>query len=340
MSMSTLAAVPPAAVNAPREARGTPWRTFAEADQFAAAIAGAQLAITPKQRATGPWALLPLALERGFVQFADEPCATLTHGTVARDVAGFGVALAPADGYRMNGHPISGNIFAMFGPAAAYFASSAAPTRWASVSFAPADLASALASLRGGESPALRTVFRPVFAAPPTASAIVSLLFSTLRTVESDAAAFAQSGARNALERGLLDAFAQAVNSAEEPPRADRVKLPATRLVRQCEESLETHIAAPVYIADLCKLTGASERTLRNAFHTVYGIGPTRYLMQRRLANARRALREANAGDTVTSIATRHGLWDLGRFAADYRMLYGEPPSATLRAARGRAIAA
>jgi AraC family ethanolamine operon transcriptional activator len=338
--MSTLAAVSPGPSSALREPRAPAWRTFAEADLFADAVAGAQLAITPKQRAAGPWSLLPLALERGFVQFGDEPCATLTHGTIARDVAGFGVALAPSDGYRMNGHAISGNVFAMFGPAAAYFASSAAPTRWAAVSFAPADLASALAALRGGDSPPLRTLFRPVFAAAPMATTIVGLLFATLRGVEREGAAYASAIARNSLERALLDAFAQAVNSAEEPPRADRVKLPATRLVRQCEEYLETRLAAPVYIAELCTLTGASERTLRNAFHTVYGVGPTRYLMQRRLANARRALRDAHHDDTVTSIATRHGLWDLGRFAADYRALYGEPPSATLRASRARAIAA
>jgi len=338
--MSTLTAIEPETSTPMREVRGTPWRTFDEADQYAAAIAGAQLCVTPRRRADGPWSLLPLALERGFVQFADEPCATLTQGTIARDLAGFGIALTAGDGQRMNGYAISGAVFSMFGPGAPYFASSASATRWASVSFAPGDLAAALAAVRGAESPALRTVFRPVFASAETAAPIVNLLFSTLRTLESDASALSGNGTRAALERALLDAFALAVNAADEPPRTDRVKLPATRLVRQCEEYLVTHLATPVYIADLCKLTGASERTLRNAFHTVYGIGPTRYLMYRRLANARRTLREPDAGDTVTSIATRHGLWDLGRFAADYRSLYGQPPSATLRAARGRAIAA
>jgi AraC-like DNA-binding protein len=169
---------------------------------------------------------------------------------------------------------------------------------------------------------------------------VVNLLFSALKGVETDPGALSTAAARASLEQALLDAFARAVVSAEEAPRHDRVKLPATRLVRQVEEYLESRLASPVYIAELCSLTGASERTLRNAFHTVYGTGPTRYLVQRRLAAARRALREAQAGDTVTSIATRHGLWDLGRFAADYRRLYGEPPSATLRAARGSALAA
>jgi len=64
---------------APRESRASGWRTFDEADELARSIQGAQLRITPKDRAPGAWALLPLALERGFVQFVDEPCAALTH---------------------------------------------------------------------------------------------------------------------------------------------------------------------------------------------------------------------------------------------------------------------
>ena len=325
---------------APRESRASGWRTFDEADELARSIQGAQLRITPKDRAPGAWALLPLALERGFVQFVDEPCAALTHGVISRDVAGFGVALASAGGYRMNGHPVSGNVFAMFGPGAAHFASSSGPTRWAAVSFAPMDLGTALGALRGGESPTLGTVFRPVLAAPGAANAVVDLLFAALKAIEDDPSAFAGATTRASLEHALLDAFARAVTSADPAAVQDRAKLPATRLVRQCEEYLESHLHLPVYIAELCTLTGASERTLRNAFHTVYGVGPTRYLVQRRLAMARRALRHAQPGDTVTAIATRNGLWDLGRFAADYRTLYGEPPSTTLRAARTGAMAA
>lgn len=341
-AVSPASATTPAAAPAtnPRDSRPAAWQCFAEADELAHAIQGTQLRITPKGRADSAWALLPLALERGFVQFADEPCGTLTYGTVSRDIAGFGVALTAAGNFRMNGYPVSGNVFALFGPGAAQFGSSSGPSRWAAVSFAPIDLGAALGAVRGGDSPALGTVFRPILAAPAIAAAAVELLFSALRTAERDPDALAVPGARASLERALLDTFARAVASADPHATADRAKLPATRLVRQCEEYLETHLHTPVYVADLCALTGASERTLRNAFHTVYGLGPTRYLVQRRLAAARRALRSAQPGDTVTSIATRNGLWDLGRFAADYRALYGEPPSATLRAARTGSLAA
>jgi AraC-like DNA-binding protein len=57
-----------------------------------------------------------------------------------------------------------------------------------------------------------------------------------------------------------------------------------------------------------------------------------RYLNRRTLHQARRALRAADPTvTTVTEIATQFGVWQLGRFARDYRYLFGELPSETLR---------
>jgi transcriptional regulator GlxA family with amidase domain len=76
-----------------------------------------------------------------------------------------------------------------------------------------------------------------------------------------------------------------------------------------------------------------SERTLRSAFHEYYGTGPVDYLQLRRLNQVRRVLRAAEPGEvTVTDVLLHHGVLQFGRFASQYRRLFGESPSETLQA--------
>jgi AraC-like DNA-binding protein len=52
----------------------------------------------------------------------------------------------------------------------------------------------------------------------------------------------------------------------------------------------------------------------------------------RRMHLARLALMQADpAVATVTQIATDVGFWELGRFSVQYKWLFGESPSATLK---------
>jgi transcriptional regulator GlxA family with amidase domain len=97
---------------------------------------------------------------------------------------------------------------------------------------------------------------------------------------------------------------------------------------------LRDHVGQPVRVADLSRMVGVSERTLRAAFHDVIGISPKRYAITLRLRAARTALSNADPHTTtVTDIATTFGFYELGRFAGRYRHTCGEVPSRTLRQA-------
>jgi AraC family transcriptional regulator, ethanolamine operon transcriptional activator len=104
------------------------------------------------------------------------------------------------------------------------------------------------------------------------------------------------------------------------------------QVVERAESYLRAHIDTRVSVSTLSRIAGRSERGLRNAFRSVRGMSPKRYMLLTRLEGVRDALSHASDGPaTVTGIATDYGFYELGRFAADYRRAFGEAPSETLR---------
>jgi AraC-like DNA-binding protein len=117
------------------------------------------------------------------------------------------------------------------------------------------------------------------------------------------------------------------------PGRAEARRM---RLARGAVEYLDSVLDRPVYSAAVGAALGTDARSVNAAFRAVYGTTLHRYLLVRRLHLARQQL--ACGGDgaaRVKTVALDLGFWHLGRFALDYRAMYGETPSATL--ARGRA---
>ena len=86
----------------------------------------------------------------------------------------------------------------------------------------------------------------------------------------------------------------------------------------------------PLRIDDLCRAADVSERTLRNIFYRHFGIGPHEFLTITRLNRVRAAIHGARPGETISSICANHGIWDFGRFADQYRRLFGVLPSQNL----------
>ena len=85
-------------------------------------------------------------------------------------------------------------------------------------------------------------------------------------------------------------------------------------------------------IPELCKVAKLSERNLQYGFKEYLGVTPIRYLRLLRLNGVRRDLL-LNRGkkDKIVDVALDWGFIELGRFASEYRQLFQELPSATLK---------
>lgn len=140
----------------------------------------------------------------------------------------------------------------------------------------------------------------------------------------------ANSDAARGLEQILTAALVDCLADRED--RGDNLAQSQHAIVmRRFRRLVEDNPEQPLYIPEICTAIGVSERTLRACCQEHLGMSPKRYLLLRRMHLARRALRAAAFHDaTVTDIATRYGFWQLGRFAIEYRALFGESPSATL----------
>ena len=97
---------------------------------------------------------------------------------------------------------------------------------------------------------------------------------------------------------------------------------------------LRGHLAEPINLERLAAMAGVRPRTLEAHFRSFLGTTPLGWVRRMRLANARRELERGRAHARVTDIALANGFNQLGRFATDYRSVFGEAPSMTLR--RGR----
>jgi AraC-like DNA-binding protein len=139
---------------------------------------------------------------------------------------------------------------------------------------------------------------------------------------------------RAAAEAELLETLLATLRAANElePSRTDRTRQTQSRIVKTVEAHVLSNIDDRVYVTDLCKAAGVSERTLEYAFKEVLGLTPVTYLIRLRLHRVRQALLAAAAETTTVSTeALKWGFWHFGEFSRAYKACFGELPSDTLR---------
>jgi AraC-like DNA-binding protein len=253
-------------------------------------------------------AFVSLAPELAFVTFAAQPCRPMTWG---------GLRLLPGDvvfhGQGEHMHQRTSGV-----------------CHWAFISQTSEHLSASSKALTGKEL------------LPPPAGRVLRLSSSAIvrlrqlhagarRLLEKKPELIAHPEVARALEQDLTRALvtclsigAHCLHLAPGRRRAE--------IMRQFEEALAAHSEGVPHLPDLFKAIGVPERTLRACCAEFLGMSPGRYLRLLRLARVRTALCHADAAMVnVSDVARRYGFLQLGRFAAQYRAVFGESPSTTLQ---------
>jgi AraC family ethanolamine operon transcriptional activator len=118
----------------------------------------------------------------------------------------------------------------------------------------------------------------------------------------------------------------------DSPPPSRDSRQNRYRLARRAEAWLRAHQEQPVSVPDLCLALRVSRRELEYAFRANFDLSPHAYLQTLRLNAIRRRLkRPGGSPETIAEVVLAHGFTHFGRFAANYRALFGEKPSETRR---------
>lgn len=97
---------------------------------------------------------------------------------------------------------------------------------------------------------------------------------------------------------------------------------------------LQEHIRDEVTVEELAVLCNMSVRSLYNVFAREVGVTPKLFIKQMKLQCLHADLKQGINARNVTEVALDYGFSHLGRFSSDYRKMFGELPSETLRRVR------
>lgn len=158
---------------------------------------------------------------------------------------------------------------------------------------------------------------------------VVSDMFTDLPVLTR---ALDQAASRSAMENDVADLLLDILSEDEERLCIDT---PQKRIAEKARAYVLDQAEQQPSVDDICRHVGVSRRKLQNCFHDSFGFSPTQFLRTMRLDRVRRELRAAGRGPvSIGDIAARWGFWHWSRFASDYRAMFGELPSETLRRPR------
>jgi AraC family transcriptional regulator, ethanolamine operon transcriptional activator len=298
-------------------------REFDAYDEALPCADGHRVLRGPPQR---DWSLASVDLPGVTLMRGQAGAASIYRGAGSANLFSLVIPLTRHDEVFIDGRRFDGQTVAWVAPERVFHIDSRQPASWLSITIRKELLMSWFTSHEDQADPVLLNRNLVRLASRP----IAGLTRLALRLFRADALCPGEMWVRavqSAARAEIVDATLRALLPLETDRTVGRPAIHRAQILDRALGLARSMGDEPVYTGDLCRAAGVSERTLRNVFYEHFGIAPHRYLMIARLNRVRAAIRDAGPGDTITSICADAGIWDFGRFAHQYRELFGVLPS-------------
>ena len=236
------------------------------------------------------------------------------------------IAFSSAARVTVNGIQVPESYIIFGCPGAETVMSASADDAWGGLTLSPETLVAASQALIGYEI-TLPKAAQLVCTPPPLMARLHNLHKAATQLAATAPDILAHPEVARAIEQELLRVLIACLTDST----IKRTNPNRQRVMHRFHQMVEANQDESLYIAEICAAIGVPERTLHHACKDYLRMSPHRYLRLRRMNLVRRALALADPEEkSVTGIANDYGFAELGRFAVEYRAMYGESPSATL----------
>ena len=315
----------------PGDRSGADRTQLSEFDLYAQNLRRMDILVMLVGREQAGWRIDRCSLDRLTLQFEGEGAANVRIGVMPETTIGFRMrASAGSEPARANGQAIVQDSIVVLPPGRPFILSSSGASDWISI-FLNVDGSRGSDTRLFGATTGQLGADVAIIATGPGVSARIMELASTIR----EAAAAASHAPPSAeMQQSLIDALGVATElRIDERPRSpSRSWAGAERIVLRALAFIHAHRKARPTVESLREAIGATNPSLRRAFQAYFDMGPANFLKVYRLNQVRRTiLTEAPRSLTVTALLASHSVTEFGRFAGEYKALFGERPSETLR---------
>jgi AraC family transcriptional regulator, ethanolamine operon transcriptional activator len=302
-------------------------------DVYADTVREAKLEFLIAAPSQAPWKVASWEINSVVLQYVAEGGSKILHGISRPDALLFVFQHQKYFGNRVifDGHVAQPYDIAVLPPSSHFSAATFGPHQWFSVSL-PVGLFGEVAARVGKND--LEWIERDkcvISTSPKLAKCLTAELVKTVTLLGNEVTSKHHSYVAG-IEISLLNSLITAIAGANNKTSLSEKAKPSRKIMRMALEHVRRNNWRTLLVSDLARAARITERTLHRSFNQQLGIGPARYLKLRQLNIVRRALRsKLDSPEKVSDIMCEIGVSEFGRFAGEYRALFGESPSKTRR---------